>query len=82
MVFIISLRGQVCAHNTSLTPSRFIEVPVPGKESARSYLCVRDLDFASFHDFVPIFWNYFNGVVFYCFYISLVTDAIDAWFVL
>ena len=81
MVFIISLRGQVFANNTSLTPSQFIEVPVSCQERARSYVGVRDLDYASFHDFVPIFWNYFNGVVFSCFYISLVTDAMDVWFV-
>jgi hypothetical protein len=59
MVFIISLRGQVCAHNTSLTPSHFIEVPVPCQESARSYLCVGDLDVASFQDF---FSPYFGTI--------------------
>ena len=30
---IISLRGKVWAHTTSLTPPRFIEVPVPSQES-------------------------------------------------
>ena len=64
VVFIISLRGQVCVHNIGLTPPRFIEVPVPNQESARSYLCVRDIYFASFHDFFAI-WNFFNGVVFF-----------------
>ena len=63
VVFIISLRGQVCVHNISLTPPRFIEVPVPNQESARSYLCIRDIYFASFHDLFGI-WNYFYGVVF------------------
>ena len=80
MVFIISLIGQIWAHKTSLTPSRFIEVPVPSQESSRSYLCVRDIDFASFHDLFG-FWNYFDGVVFFCFWISLVADVIDVWFV-
>jgi hypothetical protein len=27
------------------------------------------------------FWNYFDGVVFFCFWISLVADVIDVWFV-
>ena len=54
VLFIISLIGQVRAHKTSLTPSRFIEVSVPSQESVRSYLCVRDIDFASFHDFFRI----------------------------
>jgi hypothetical protein len=63
VVFIISLRGQVCVHNIGLTPPRFIEVPVPNQESARSYLCVRDIYFASFHGI----WNYFEGVVFFVF---------------
>jgi hypothetical protein len=67
VVFIISPRGQVCAHNTSLTPSRFIEVPVRNQESAWSYLC-KDIDFASFHDFfLSGFWNYFDGVVYFVF---------------
>ena len=44
---------------TSLTPSHFIEVPPPGQESARSYVCVRDLDFASLHDF---FSPYFGTI--------------------
>jgi hypothetical protein len=30
---IISLRGEDCAHKTSLTPPLFIEVPVPIQES-------------------------------------------------
>jgi hypothetical protein len=30
---IISLRGEDCAHTTSLTPPLFIEVPVPIQES-------------------------------------------------
>ena len=71
VVVIISLRGPVWAHKTSLTPSRFIEVPVPSQESARSYLCVRDIDFVSFPNIFG-FWNYFDGVVILLFLISLV----------
>jgi hypothetical protein len=80
VLFIISLIGQVRAHKTSLTPSRFIEVPVPSQESVRSYLCVRDIDFASFHVF---FWNCgtISTVWYFLFLISLVTDVIDVWFI-
>jgi hypothetical protein len=56
---IISLRVEVWAHITSLTPPHFIEVAVPSLESEWScicvlevmYLCVRGMDFASFYDF-------------------------------
>ena len=37
---IISLRGEVWAHKTSLTPPHLIEVLVPGQESERSCICV------------------------------------------
>ena len=66
VVFIISLKGQVCVHIISLTPSRFIEVPVPNQESVRSYLCVRDIYFASFQDFVLIF-ELFRRCGIFCF---------------
>ena len=36
---IISLRGEVCAHKTSLTPPLLIEVPVPSQEGERSCIC-------------------------------------------
>ena len=36
----------------SLTPSLFIEVPVPSQENESvMYLCVRGLSFVSFYDF-------------------------------
>jgi hypothetical protein len=42
MIYIISLRGEICAHNTSLTPSSVIEVSVPSQESESvMYLFVR-----------------------------------------
>ena len=47
---IISLRGEVLAHKTSLAPSFFfIEMPVPSLESELSctYLCVTGINFAS-----------------------------------
>ena len=81
VVFIVSPRGQVCAHNTSLTPSRFIEVPVPNQESARSYLC-KDIDFASFHDFFSLDFGTISTVLYILSLISLVADVIDVWFAL
>ena len=39
-VRIISQRREIFAHNVSLTPPLFIEVPVPRQESDRSYICV------------------------------------------
>ena len=48
---IISLRGEVWAHKTSLIPPLVIVVPVPSQESDRTCDCVRDIDFASFYDF-------------------------------
>ena len=44
----------------------------------RSYLCARDIDFASFYVFFG-FWNYFDGI--FLFLISLVADVIDVCFV-
>ena len=38
--FTKRLREDVWAHTTSLTPSRFIEMPVPNQESELSCLCV------------------------------------------
>jgi hypothetical protein len=40
---IISLKGELWAHKTSLTLPLFIEVPVPGQESERLVLCVLDV---------------------------------------
>jgi hypothetical protein len=44
---IISLRGEVRAHKTSLTPPLFIEVSVPSQKSERSCICAKGNDFAS-----------------------------------
>jgi hypothetical protein len=82
VVFIVSPRGQVCVHNTSLTTSRVIEAPVPNQESARSYVCVRDIDFSSFHDFFSSDFGTISKVWYFLFLISLVVDVIDVWFVL
>ena len=43
---IISIRGEVWAHKTSLTTPLFIEVSVPSQESDRSYICVMGIDFS------------------------------------
>lgn len=44
---IISLRGEVWAHQTSLATPLFIEVYAPIQDIQRTYICV----LASFHDF-------------------------------
>ena len=44
---IISIRGEVWAHKTSLTPPFFIDVPDPSSVSERSCICVRDIDFSA-----------------------------------
>ena len=45
---IISLRGQVWVHKTSLTQSLFIEVYVPREESERTCICVLGYRFGLF----------------------------------
>jgi hypothetical protein len=40
MTPIMSLRVDVWAHKTSLTPPLYIEVPVPSQESEWSRVCV------------------------------------------
>jgi hypothetical protein len=45
------------AHETSLIPPIFIEVPVPSQECERLCIFVRGNDFASFYDFCIGKWN-------------------------
>ena len=48
--FHISTIWEVWLHETSITPPLFfIEVSVARQESERSYICVRDFDFACFY---------------------------------
>ena len=54
-------------------------MPVPSKENMRSYLCSRDIDFASFHDFFRIL-ELFRRYGIFLFLISLVADVIDVCF--
>jgi len=54
---------------TSLTPPLFIEVPVPRQETEWSCICVSDIDFSSFYDFDILFWNCFDIVFSFSFYI-------------
>jgi hypothetical protein len=61
---IISIRGKVWAHKTSLAPSLVIEVPVPSQESKWPYICVRCVDFASIHSVQDIWKIEKNGVWF------------------
>ena len=79
VLFIISLRGEVWAHKTSLTPTTFYWSACTKPEKwAVIYLCVRGIDFASFCNFSIGFWWYFwfffsrflncsNSVVFFVF---------------
>lgn len=47
---IISQRGEVWVHNTSLNPLHVIEVHVTTKERERSCICVRSVNLISYHD--------------------------------
>ena len=67
---ISSLRGDVCAHKTSLTPQLFIEVPVPRQESDQSCICVLGVSIVPvstilIFDFeiVPTVWYFFSHCV-------------------
>jgi len=46
---IISLKGEVWAHKTSLAPL-FIEVPSPNKKSERLCVCILEITILSFYD--------------------------------
>ena len=60
---IISLRGEVWTHKTSLTPPLFLlsACTKPGKCTVM-YFCVRDIVFASFYDFSVGFRNFSDSV--------------------
>jgi hypothetical protein len=49
----------LCANNTIILESLFIEVPVQGK-SAIMYMCVRDIEFAYFYDCFNEFFKLFR----------------------
>ena len=49
----------------------YIEVSVPIHECDRSYLCVRDNDFATSYDFSIVFLNCSDSVVFLFFHLSM-----------
>jgi hypothetical protein len=69
-VHIITLRGEVWIHKTSLTPPLFIEVSVPRDESERSCICVLGVSILLlFLRFFSIgFLNCSFGVVFFVFH--------------
>jgi hypothetical protein len=71
-VRIISLKEEVWAHTTSLTPPHLIEVPVQSQESERSCICVLGLSILSlFLRFYYIgygFWNCSEGIVYFIFH--------------
>ena len=64
---VMSPRGQVWVHKTSLTPPHFIELPVPSQESERSCIYVLGLSILPFCDFSIGFWNFSDSVVFLSF---------------
>ena len=62
---VISLRWEVWAHKTSLTPLLFIEVPVPRPEFGRSCICVIGLSISPlskvlifYFGIVPTMWYF------------------------
>jgi hypothetical protein len=57
---ITSLRGKVWAHQTSLTPSLFIEVPVPSQESERSRICVLGVSILPVSEIFYWVWEMFR----------------------
>ena len=85
---IISLRGDVWAYETSLTPSLFIEVSVPSPVSEWSYICVLGVWILPLlYDFSILFWNCTYSVIFYfwtvptvwyfyCHFITLFNDVL------
>ena len=55
---IISTRGEIWSHKTSLTLSLFIEFLVPIQQSEQSCnLCVKDIDFTFSFDFISFFFR-------------------------
>jgi hypothetical protein len=65
---IISQRGEVYNHTTSLTPPLFIEVPVPNQINGMSCIYVRGVSNFPFSTvFVAGFKNYSDSVIFLAF---------------
>ena len=64
---IISTRGEIWSHKTSLTLSLFIEFLVPNQQSEQSCnLCVNDIDFAFSFDFIRFFfqtWHFSERII-------------------
>jgi hypothetical protein len=52
---IILLKGEIYAHQASLTPPLFIEMRVQIQESEWSYVCVWAIGVASFYSFCILF---------------------------
>ena len=65
------LRGEVWVHITSLTPQRFIEVPVPGQESERSCKCRLEESITTLSTILVLgFWSCSYSVEFaFCFFV-------------
>jgi hypothetical protein len=67
---IISVRVDVWAHNISLTPPLFIEVPIPSQKSARSCICVLRVSILSLFKILIIEFE-INLTVWYFYFILL-----------
>jgi len=65
---IISLRGDVWVHKTSLTPPFVLEVPVPRQESEKSCLCVLGISMLPLSTILI-----FDFKVFFCFHFIIYT---------
>ena len=68
---IISLRGQVWAHKTSLTPPLFINVSVPSLKSERSCICVLGYQLYLYFTILIFDFEFFRQCVFFVFFFIL-----------
>lgn len=71
---VISVRGEVRGHKTSLTQPLFIEVPLPSQGREWSYICV--LGVSSLHLSTIVFIGSYN-VVLFVFHFIFIKDHLD-----
>jgi hypothetical protein len=64
---IISLRGGVWAHKTSLSPPLFIEVPVQSQESKQLCICVFGISILPLSTILIFYFGIVPIVIFFCF---------------
>ena len=70
--------GEIWVNKSNLTPPLFIEVPVPRKESDRSCICFRGVDFGSSYDYSNGFRNCSDSDIRFVFNI-IVIMCISIW---